>query len=319
MSRRCPALDLRHLCLIEAIVEHGTLTQAAEHLRLTQSAASQQLKEAERRLGTNLFNRVGRGLELAAAGESVLDAARVALDAIRQAEDDVRAIAEGQAGVLRLSIECYTSYQWLPDFLSRYAKMFPDVTVQLQPGVTTNPVEALRRQMLDVAVVVDPEDQSRAKPDPSIALTPLFEDEAVAVVPRSHPWSTRAFVTANDFSSEVLLAMRDPARDALARRVLDPAGVSPQRVLDAPTATGAITDAVRAGLGIAVMARWAAAPHLSNEELVAVRVTPEGLWRQWSAATRREPLPAYVGEFVALLASRRPCAVNGRFPFSNNV
>lgn len=301
-----PALDLRHLALVEAVVEERTLTQAARRLALTQSAASQQLKEAERRLGAPLFERVGRGLVLAPAGEAVLGAARVALGALRRAEDDIRAIADGRVGVLRLSTECYTAYHWLPAFLGRFGEAFPGVDVEVRPEATLDPATRLRERALDVAILVDAETAGTG-----LAVTPLFDDEAVALVPANHPWAGRPHVRAADFATERLLVMREPERDALTTRVLRPARVVPVRTVRVPAATEAITESVRAGLGVAVMARWAAAPYLNRGGLAAVRVTEDGLWRRWSAATRDEAQPRFVGAFVELLAALRPCAETG--------
>jgi len=84
-----PKLDVRHLQLVRAIAEEGSVTRAGLRLHLTQSALSHQLRDAEQRLGVRLFERVGRRLLLAPAGERLLRSARTVLEELERAEEEV--------------------------------------------------------------------------------------------------------------------------------------------------------------------------------------------------------------------------------------
>src|SRR5262245_44861587 len=107
-------LELRHLRLVLAIAEEGSVTRAGPRLHLSQSALSHQLLDLEKRLGVGLFERVGKRMVLAPAGERLLTSARGVLDEVERAEEEIRAAALGQRGVLRLTTQCYTVYHWLP-------------------------------------------------------------------------------------------------------------------------------------------------------------------------------------------------------------
>ena len=89
-----------------------------------------------------------------------------------------------------------------------------------------------------------------------------------------------------------------------------PAGVRPRRWT--PLAlTEAMIEMARAGRGIGVMARWAAAPSLRQGGLVAKRITRSGLPREWKAAwLRRRRSPAYLSEFIRCLARQTRPAVS---------
>src|SRR2546430_11962329 len=103
-------LEIRHLKLVAAVAETGSVTRAGNRLHLTQSALSHQLRDAEEQLGTPLFERRSGRMLLTAAGERLLCSARTVLEELERAEKEIQN-GNGKtpaAGVLRLSTECYT-------------------------------------------------------------------------------------------------------------------------------------------------------------------------------------------------------------------
>ena len=151
-------LEIRHLKLVAAVAETGSVTLAANRLHLTQSALSHQLRDAEEQLGAALFERRNRRMALTPAGERLLQSARSVIDELTRAEKEIR---EGDGngvakGVLRMSTECCTVYHWLPPRLKLFQHKFPAVDFQLVIEATDNPFEALLDGKLDVAIVCDP-------------------------------------------------------------------------------------------------------------------------------------------------------------------
>ena len=98
-------LETRHLRLVAAVAEHGTLTRAGRVLHLTQSGLSRQLLDLETRLGLPLFQRLGKRMVPTPAGERLLVAARRALPQLSDVEEDLRRLAGGRAAILRVSTE----------------------------------------------------------------------------------------------------------------------------------------------------------------------------------------------------------------------
>jgi LysR family transcriptional regulator for metE and metH len=299
-------LDVRDLRLVQAITEQGTLTRAGNALFLTQSALSRQLADLERRLGVALFQRSGRRMVPTPAGERLLESGRQIMGAIGRAEEEVREAAGESDAVLRFATECYTCYHWLPNVLLDFRHRFPRVEPRIVAAATRRPIPALLKGNLDLAVV------SSVVRDQRIALTPLFSDELVAVVPADHPWVGRPYVKAADFADQhVLLYNVTRAESTLFREVLDPAGVTPLRVSRVEL-TEAILELARAGLGVAFLARWAVAPYVRSGALATVRVSKRGIHRQWSAAVLAgRPRPDYLQRFVDLLAGIGEPAANG--------
>ena len=206
--------------------------------------------------------------------------------------------------MLRLTTECYTAYHWLPAILEEFTRRCPKVEVQVIADATRDPIAALFAGKIDVGIMHDMPFDER------IDSIPLFEDEMVVVVSPTHPLASADYARAEDFAEENLMvytALR--TEDLLYERVLGPAGVLPRRTTPIQL-TEALVEMVKAGLGIAVLARWAVEPHLSSGALCAVPLTQHGLRRQWSAAVlKQQAPPLYIREFCRLLAAG-PTALN---------
>src|SRR5918996_507808 len=290
-------LEIRHLRLVSAVAELGSVTRAAERLHLTQSALSHQLRDIESRLGLQLFLRLGKRMVLTPPGERVLGAARRVLDEIGRTEDDLRLMTQHGKGVLRLCTQCNTGYHWLPPLLQAFHRKFPGIDVQIMVNATDRPIEALLEGQIDLAIVTSEPDDKR------LVTQPLFNDELVAVVSSSHPFAKRPHVEADDFAHEHLIIYTADRSDSYTfRRILSPAGVEPARVSQVPL-TEAILELVKAGLGISVMARWAIEPAIKSGAIKAVRISKRGVYRAWAAVTLRDRVePKWQREFVALLS-----------------
>jgi LysR family transcriptional regulator for metE and metH len=298
-----PLLEVRHLALVDAIAQAGSVTRAAERLHLTQSALSHQLLDIEARAGLPFFARLGRRMLLTPAGERVLASARRVLDDLGRAEDDLRAMAAGGKGVLRLCTECNTGYHWLPPLLHDFHARFPLVDINIKVDATNRPLDALLEGEIDLAVMTS------SVADARVTATAVFEDEMMAVVAPSHPFAARPFVEIADFASEHLLLHRVDRRASFTfARILMPAGVEPARVSEVPL-TEAILELIKAGLGIGVLAGWAIEPARRNGSVAALRIGRDGVRRTWTAVTLKDrPRAIYLAEFVKLLAARGPSA-----------
>src|SRR2546426_12626466 len=156
-------LETRHLRLVAAVAEHGTLTRAGRVLHLTQSGLSRQLLDLETRLGLPLFHRLGKRMVPTPAGERLLVAARRALPQLSDVEEELRRLAGGRAAILRVSTECYTCYHWLPGVLQPFARRFPQVDVQIVAEATHHPVPALFDGRIDLAIVSRSEERRVGK------------------------------------------------------------------------------------------------------------------------------------------------------------
>lgn len=297
---------MRHLKLVQAVTAHGSLTRAGTELHLTQSALSHQLRDIELRLGSSLFLRVGKRMVLTPAGEQLLQSANDVLAMIEQTEETIRRLAGAGGGVLRVSTACYTCYHWLPSLLKGYRRAHPRVEIQVVADATQHPLPYLLDGRLDVAIVSDPVRDRR------LAARRLFDTEMVVIVEPRHPLATQPYVRAEDFARETLLIYPPKEESTIYEDVLVPAGIRPAELQQIPL-TEAIIELVKAGMGVAVLARWAVDPYVKAGALRAVPLTRQGFTRTWSAATLKDMVRMpYVRDFIDLVAKHPPFIVGRR-------
>lgn len=291
-------LEIRHLKLVAAVAETGSITRAGNLLHLTQSALSHQLRDAEEQLGAALFERKNGKMILTSAGGRLLQTARAVLAELGRAESDIQKNGETCKGLIRLSTQCHTAYHWFPSRLILFQKKFPGVEVQLVLEATNNPFEALLDHKLDLALVCDPIRNRK------IRYTPLFEDDVLIVVPPKHRLAAKNFAAPEDFATESILLYPPKSESTLLTKILEPSGIQPRKIQEV-LVTDVILEMVIGGLGIAALPRWAVGPQLASGALVGVPLQPPGYKWQWSVAQLRENHPpAYVEEFIRLLANR---------------
>ena len=293
-------LEVRHLRLVVAVAEHGTLTAAAERLHLTQSALSHQLRDIEDRLEAPLFLRRNRRMIPTAAGQRLLEAGQSVLTALEQTESAVRDLGGTKQGLLRVATECYTCYHWLPSVLQEFTARCPGVDVRVDAEATSRPLPVLLAGKLDLALMLSPVRDRR------LAATPLFRDELVVVVPAKHPFASQPYVRPSQLADESMFVYSPREESYVFKRLLSPAGIVPRR-LQQVQLTEAIVELVRAGLGVSVLARWAVQPYLDRRTIAGVRLTRRGFYRNWTAVVPRALASTpYVAEFLRLIAAHVP-------------
>jgi LysR family transcriptional regulator for metE and metH len=291
-------MEIRHLRLIKAIVEEGSLTNAIKKLHLTQSALSYQLKEAESQVGTSLFLRINKKLVLTPAGEKLYTLANEVLEKFSEARLHIKRLALGETGEIRISTECYTSYHWLPSLMKQFHQVYPHVELKIIMEATHQPLQKLLAGDLDIAITSDP------IKDEHLSYTELFQDEMLAVVPDNHPWTTKKFIAAEDFADQNLIIHSLPMETVTVHQFfLAPANVAPKKLTVLPL-TEASIEMVKAEMGIMVMSKWAVKPYLERNSLKTIKIGRNGLKRKHFIATlKTKSNPEYFRQFISFLKS----------------
>ena len=275
-------IEFRHLRTIKAIHDTGGLARAADQLSITQSALSHQIKGIEDQAGVELFVSRSKPLKLSSAGMRMLAAAETILPQVAALEAEFSGLVAGKSGRLHIAIECHACFEWLFPVLEQFRKAWPDVDVDIRPGLAFDALPALRKEEVDLVVSSDPEDL------PETDFTPLFDYEPVFVASSSHPLAQKDVIEAEDFRGETLITYPvDRARLDIFSQLLTPAKVEPAAVRQVEL-TAVILLLVASNRGVAVLPDWVVRQVRYSSDYVTRPITKRGITRRLYAATRAE-------------------------------
>ncbi len=290
-------LELRHLQTLLALVETGTLSRAATRLYLTQSAISHQIKQLEEHYGVSLFERKSQPLRLSPAGQRLHTLAETVMKLVGEAERDVARIAQGEAGQLRIAVECHTCFDWLMPAMDQFREHWPEIELDLVSGFHADPLALLLENRAELVVVSEPQPRS------GLAFHPLFSFEIVGLVSRQHPFASKPFLKPEDFAEETLISypVPDDMLD-IVRKVLKPVGIEPKR--RTAELTVAILQLVASRRGIAALPNWTVQSYLERDYVLAKPIGKKGLWSAlYAATTESTAASAFMLDFLDTVRS----------------
>jgi DNA-binding transcriptional LysR family regulator len=299
-----------------ALLRH--FTQAAESLGVTQPSLSKQIRALETDLGATLFSRTRGGITLTAAGEALLPLAQRILADIETARREVQDVVGLQHGRVRLGATPSLCTSLVAEVLRRYRDRHPKIELRINEGNSRELVDALGRGVLDLAVVILPEQGL----DESLSATPILRESLVVASTRpltsrsaggSAGRSTDGRFRVADLAHHQLVmfgegyALRDATLAACRR-----AGFTPTFAVEGGE-MDAVLGFVEAGLGVALVPRLVLT---TRPNLVATALAPPGVHRTIALAYRREPELSHAAQEMrtTLLGYLREAAQAGFLP-----
>ncbi|WP_036180945.1 LysR family transcriptional regulator [Marinomonas sp. MED121] len=293
-------LERIHLEILTAIKEHGTLTKAADSLHLSQSALSHSIKKLEGQIGTSIWKKDGRNLRLTTAGERVQTLANRVLPQFSHTELLLNQIAKGEAGALRIGMECHPCYQWLLRVIQPYLEEWPDIDMDVKQAFQFGALGALLSYEIDVLITPDPLYK------PTIEYIPVFDYEHRLVVCESHTLSTQAFVTPNQLAQEVLFSYPvEPERLDVFSQFLSPAKCTVKKHKYIET-TEIMLQMVAAGRGVCALPGWLVDEYAKSMPIKSIRFGQDGIKKQIFVGIRKdEQQISYLQDFIAQASKTR--------------
>ena len=288
-------IELRHLRTIRAIHEAGGLARAAEQLNITQSALSHQIKALEDQAQMELFVRRTKPLRLSAAGMKLLHLAERILPEVEALQEEFRNLHSGRSGRLHIAIECHACFEWLLPVLESFRKAWPDVDVDIRPGLAFDAFAALQREAVDLVVTSDPEEI------PGVQFFPLFDYQPMLVAASQHKLAAKPHADAEDFRDELLITYPvDREKLDVFTELLGPAGIEPRAIRHVEL-TAVILMLVASGRGVAVLPDWVLREARSSADYITRPLTANGIRRRLHAAVRSEDAARpYMAHFLRL-------------------
>ena len=264
-------LEMRHLLALVAVVENGTFSAAAEQLGYTQSAVSQQVGTLERMVGAPLFERPGgrRPVQLTTAGEMLLTHARAVIARVSAAAADLRALASGEQGELRVGTLPSVGTKILPGLLGTFRAEWPGVQIVLRESRESfDLIQAVETGDIDLTFIdIGPYDTG------SLQVRRLLDDPMVLVAPADSPEARRPSVSIDDVAHLPMIGTRNPGCRQIIDDAFRQAAALPSYVFrsdDNPTIHGL----VGSGLAYAVLPLLTVDENDPNVAVVPIRPEP---------------------------------------------
>ena len=253
------SISIKRLQLFEAIARLGKLTKAANELALSQSAASQSLKELEHTLGYPLFDRVGRDLIITENGIKVLPKVRQItglIDSIKQCN------LSTMSGVLRVVASETIATYLLPKILADFIQAYPSVEPDIQIGNTQMVIDYLDKGRANIGLIEGPITHKH------LQIVPWKKDQLQIFCHPIHPLAANSKISIAQLKQQPwILREHGSGTRAIFDAAIEEAGTQINLALEL-TRQSAIKESVKAGLGLGCLSQLTISEDLNNGSLV---------------------------------------------------
>lgn len=272
-------ISLRQLDIFCRVAEKKSFSKAAASVYLTQPTVSEHIASLERLLGTRMFDRVGRTVQLTNAGEIYYKYARKIIDLRGEAQQ----VLDSHLGLLRggLTIGASTipGVYIVPKMVAGFRKEFPAISTVVQVADSGEIITEISEGGLEIGFV------GRKPRGKVLAAKPLVSDNLVVAVPRGHKWGKQNAVSVSELKGEPFL-LREPGSGTRAafEDALSKQRVSLEKEFNVVAELGsteAIKQGIREGLGISVISDIAVAADCGNCRLKTLTVKEFSITRKF--------------------------------------
>ena len=206
-------MDYRQLHLFLAAADRLNLSHAADAMNMTQPGLSKSMHRLQRELGTKLYHRRGRGIELTEAGRALLRHAKLMETQLADARSEVVGIAGGKTGHARIGAGPSWLSRHLPESIARMIAQHPNVRFTVDTGFPDRLIDRLRLSELDVVIGALPENRG----DPDLHFSRLSSDIVRVVGRKEHPLTRKRDRSLADYAAHRWIL---PGRQELVRQRL---------------------------------------------------------------------------------------------------
>ncbi len=270
------SITIKQLRALRAVAENGSITAAADILRLTPPAVHTQLKTLESNLGCVLIERHTSGRSsLTAEGRAVLTAERSVDTALDSCIENLRALKAGLSGVVVLGVVSTGKY-FAPYLVAQLRAAYPDIDVILKDGNRDMTINALAQRSIDLAIM------GRPPRSPAVQAETIGEHPHVIIAKPDHPLAALDDVPAADLLNETFIAREQGSGTRiLMTRYLDRIGKgTPYNSIEMGS-NETIKQAVMAGLGVAMISGDTVKEEVQSGRLAVLKREDLPIIRHW--------------------------------------
>ncbi len=242
--------ELRHLVYFREVARRLHFRQAAEALSVAQPALSRSIAQLEEMLGADLLNRTKRRVEITPAGKALLERIEPLLRGLAAIPGDIRALAGGQSGHLRVAFTGLAMATELPRIVREFSRRYPGVRIELNESPTSVQLAALLAGDIDCGFF-----HPDATLPPGLQTRLLLREKNGVLLPADHALARKTALSLRDLADTPFVLFPRANNPGFHDRIMaafSGAGVSPRIAEEVwPRANG--VGLVRAGLGATFM------------------------------------------------------------------
>lgn len=286
-------MDLRQLRYFVAVAEERSFTTAARRLNLSQPPLSQQIQALEASLGTRLFYRTSRRVELTPAGAALLARAWAIQQQIKSAEEEVRSVGAGLVGTLDIGATGSVLRGGLADLLAAYRREAPAVRMTVHEQAPSLQIAALLEGTTNICLI------RSASTEHGLASELAWKEEVVVALPQNHPLARRRRIALCDLAAEDHVVLQPESSDFahyIQKCCID-AGFLPrasQQVVDAQS----VPSLIAAGFGVSLVPQSIA--RFTTEEIAFRSIRPSPPSADVHLVYRKDEASTVVHNFIKL-------------------
>jgi DNA-binding transcriptional LysR family regulator len=206
-------MDLRQMRYFLAVAEERNFNRAAERLHMAQPPLTRQIRGLEEELGTALFLRTPKGVELTEAGAALMDEVPNVLALAQRARERAQRAGQGLAGRLDVGIFGSGMLDVIPRMLARFHAQRPEVRIVLHNQTKAEQIDALRERRIAVGF------NRLVPPESDLVVETVLRERMVVALPERHPLTARKRLTLPDLDDEPMILYPNVPLPGLAQRV----------------------------------------------------------------------------------------------------
>jgi LysR family hydrogen peroxide-inducible transcriptional activator len=194
-------MTLTELKYIVAVARERHFGRAADACFVSQPTLSVAIRKLEDELGTQIFERRTNEVTVTPAGERIVQQAQRVLDEAAQIREIARHGKDPLAGPLKLGVIYTIGPYLLPALVRQLLKDAPRMPLVITENFTVKLLELLKNGEIDIAIMALP------LPESGLTLQPVYDEEFVVAVPKTHPWAKRKAIASEDLKRETMLLL----------------------------------------------------------------------------------------------------------------
>lgn len=273
-------VTLRQLKVFETVARNLSYTRAAEELYLSQPAVSIQIRQLEESTGIDLFEKTGKQIQLTEAGQELYHYCQSITLLLREAEEVLECLKGLNKGRLKIAVASTVNY-FAPRLLASFHKLYPKINLHLDVTNRQTLIRLLEANETDLVLMGQPPENLEIESEP------FKNNPLVVIAPPEHPLAQSKKISLKRLAEETFVMRESESGTRQAMERFFHINHLEIHMGMEMTRNEAIKQAVRAGLGLAVVSYHTIELELETKRLVILDVESFPIQRKWHMVYRK--------------------------------